>query len=80
MDVVDKDGSGEIDFDEFLKIINLPDDTGRTKKMQMFFKDLAAGKFTKDLPFQEVVMELRRQSMMDAIIGCQDPTRFKLAT
>ena len=42
---VDDDGSGQIEFPEFLKIIKGDENDMATKKITIFFKDLCNGKF-----------------------------------
>ena len=43
IDSVDYDGSGLIEFDEFLMIIKNTDGDSKTAKIKQFFKDLSTG-------------------------------------
>ena len=45
IDKVDDDGSGQIEFPEFLKIIRGDEKDISTRKITIFFKDLCEGKF-----------------------------------
>lgn len=46
--IVDDDGSGMIEFPEFLKIIKNSDGNEKTAKINKFFKDMTSGKLTGD--------------------------------
>lgn len=74
VDLVDEDGSGKIEFGEFLSIIkNQSDD--RTQKINRFFKDMASGSLAgSDLSFNLLVQKLRRDYMLDAIMS-PDPSK-----
>lgn len=66
---VDEDGSGQIEFDEFLLIIKNSDANEKTAKINRFFKDMSNGVLgSKDLSFNIIVQNIRRQYMMDAIL------------
>ena len=70
---VDDDGSGMIEFKEFLGIIKNSNANEKTAKINKFFKDMTSGKLTgDDLSFNLLVQNLRRKYMMDAILS-QDP-------
>lgn len=43
IDLVDEDGSGMIEFPEFLSIIKNADGTSKTAKINKFFKDVTSG-------------------------------------
>lgn len=62
MDSVDVDGSGQLEFDEFLLIIKAGADksggtvSDQTSKINKFFKDLSSGNIgNKDLSFNIIV-------------------------
>lgn len=66
---VDEDGSGQIEFDEFLLIIKNSDANEKTAKINKFFKDMSNGTLgSKDISFNILVSNIRRQYMMDAIL------------
>uniref|UniRef100_A0A7S3IM21 Calmodulin n=1 Tax=Strombidium inclinatum TaxID=197538 RepID=A0A7S3IM21_9SPIT len=74
---VDDDGSGMIEFPEFLEIIKNSDANEKTAKINKFFKDMSNGTLgkndsMKDLSFNLIVQTMRRQYMMDAILGKGD--------
>ena len=53
---VDEDGSGQIEFDEFLMIIKNSDGDEKTIKINKFFKDMSNGVLgSKDLSFNIIV-------------------------
>jgi len=53
---VDVDGSGLIEFDEFLLIIKNSDASEKTAKINKFFKDMSNNVLgTKDLSFNIIV-------------------------
>ncbi len=55
IDVVDADGSGQIEFNEFLSILKNSNDE-RTAKINYFFKKMASGKLADgDLSFPLLV-------------------------
>lgn len=65
VDKVDDDGSGEIEFNEFLRIVK---GDGEDSKITLFFKDLCNGKFgERQLSFPMFVQQMKRQAMMDSI-------------
>jgi Ca2+-binding EF-hand superfamily protein len=58
IDLVDEDGSGKIEFGEFLSIIKNSDGNEKTAKINKFFKDLTTGNLTsgkEDLSFYLLV-------------------------
>lgn len=66
---VDEDGSGQIEFGEFLQIINNSDQNEKTEKINKFFQDMSNGLLgSKDLNFNIIVQNIRRQYMKDAIM------------
>ena len=70
IDLVDEDGSGMIEFTEFLGIIKNSDGSEKTAKINKFFKDMTSGQFSKnDLSFNLLVQKLRREYLMDAIMS-----------
>jgi len=72
---VDDDGSGQIEFPEFLKIIKGDENDATTKKITIFFKDLCNGKFgDRQVSFPVFVQQMKRQSIMDAI-SARDTSR-----
>lgn len=67
IDIVDEDGSGQIEFDEFLSIIKNDSDES-TSKINNFFKELASGHLGGgDLSFNMIVQNMRRKYMLNAI-------------
>ncbi len=69
IDLVDADGSGQIEFNEFLSILKNSSDE-RTAKINYFFKKMASGQLADaDLSFPLLVQKLRREYMMKAIIS-----------
>lgn len=76
VDEVDEDGSGMIEFDEFLLIIkNSNGSNDKTAKINKFFKDMSNNVLgSKDLSFNIIVQNIRRQYMMDALM-CYNPER-----
>ena len=72
--VVDEDGSGQIEFGEFLGILKNQSDE-RTAKINKFFKDIAGGPLGKKyLPFNILVQNMHREYMMNAIMS-MDPEK-----
>ena len=56
MNEVDEDGSGMIEFDEFLLIIKNSDSSEKTAKIHKFFKDMSNGTLgDPDLSFNVIV-------------------------
>lgn len=56
IDAVDDDGSGMIEFPEFLNIIKNSDGNEKTGKINKFFKDMTSGELkSKDLSFNMLV-------------------------
>ena len=76
MDTVDVDGSGQLEFDEFLLIIKAGTDkneglsgAGGMAKIHTFFKDLSSGNIgNKDLSFNIIVQDLRRENMLEDLL------------
>lgn len=70
IDAVDEDGSGMIEFPEFLSIIKNSDGSEKTAKINKFFKDMTSGQLAgSDLSFNLLVQKLRRDYLMDAIMS-----------
>lgn len=70
IDSVDDDGSGMIEFQEFLGIIKNSDGNAKTTKINQFFKDMTSGKLAgEDLSFNLLVQKLRREHLMNAILS-----------
>lgn len=75
VDAVDEDGSGQIEFPEFLSIIKNSDGDEKMGKINKFFKDMTSGQLAgNDLSFNLLVQKLRRDYLMDAIMS-NDPKR-----
>lgn len=56
IDLVDEDGSGMIEFTEFLDIIKNSDGSEKTAKINKFFKDMTSGQLRQnDLSFNLLV-------------------------
>ena len=67
---VDDDGSGQIEFPEFLMIIKNSDASEKTARINKFFKDMSNGVLgSKDVSFNLIVQKFRRQYMIDAIMN-----------
>lgn len=72
---VDEDGSGMIEFQEFLDIIKNSDGNQKTAQLNEFFQNMTNGKLTKDdLSFGLLVQKMRREHMMNAILAT-DPKK-----
>lgn len=77
MNDVDADGTGKIEFDEFLEIIKNGNSTtkgGSEKKVKIyqFFKNLTSGKFKqngKEVLFKLFISGYRRARILDAMMG-----------
>ena len=68
--VVDDDGSGMIEFLEFLQIIAGSDEDEKTQAITQFFKALSQGAFGEDpIMFTTFVSIMRRKYLIDAIKG-----------
>ena len=69
--LVDLDGSGQIEFEEFVQIISNKDGEN-VSPITHFFKSLVNGQYnTNDMPFNNWVMREQRKFLLDAII-CKD--------
>ena len=78
IDLVDEDGSGMIEFNEFLSIIQDSGENEKTQQIRDFFKDLAQGNLgTKDVSFPLFVCKTRRKHLMNAIYS-NDKEKKKL--
>lgn len=69
--LVDDDGSGMIEFQEFLGIIKNADANEKTAQINQFFKDMTSGKLSggEDLSFNLLVQKMRREHLMNALLG-----------
>jgi centrin-2 len=68
VDRVDDDGSGEIEFKEFLRIVKGDENDPNSKRIMSFFKDMFTGKFgDKQVSFPVLVQQIKRESMMDSL-------------
>lgn len=75
VDAVDEDGSGQIEFPEFLSIIKNSDGDEKMGQINKFFKDMTSGQLAgNDLSFNLLVQKLRRDYLMDAIMS-SDPKK-----
>ncbi|CAG9318153.1 unnamed protein product [Blepharisma stoltei] len=66
---VDKDHSGEIEFNEFLSIVRRGE---HNSPIGNFFQGITSGKImpgSKNLPFKLVVSNYRRKMIMEAVMG-----------
>jgi len=73
IDSVDDDGSKQIEFKEFLKIIATSENSAETGLID-FFKDmiegkLAGGKISNTLPFNLIISTVRRKKLMSSIMS-----------
>ena len=76
VEAVDTDGSGEIEFSEFLELIKGGDDN----TMAEFFKGIIAGSLIEGadiLPFNLVVGFYRRERLIEGVLGADQKTREK---
>ncbi len=69
--LVDDDGSGLIEFQEFLGIIKNADANEKTAQINKFFKDMTSGKLSggEEISFNLLVQKMRREHLMNAILG-----------
>ena len=75
--LVDDDGSGNIEFPEFLDIVKNKNGNEKTKVITEFFQALTNGQFsTKDIAFPNYVLELRRQHLKDALMAKKDTAEY----
>ena len=73
IELVDEDGSGMIEFSEFLSIIRDSGENEKTKLLRDFFKDLAQGSLgSKDVSFPIFVCKTRRKHLLDAIYSKEE--------
>ena len=79
VDLVDEDGSGMIEFGEFLDIILNKSGDGKTFAITNFFKNLTNGKYnTGGLAFPNWVLKEQRLHLKNAItLDKQDQRRSK---
>jgi len=69
---VDEDGSGALEFDEFLNIIENSEKSEATRDITVFFKKLTKGEFDmEDISFSLFVQRERRKHMMDSIVAAK---------
>lgn len=80
IEAVDKDGTGEIEFEEFLMIIKdqkLGHDAKNDSKINKFFKDMSNGKIgSQDLNFHIIVQDIRRRYMMNGLLGNEEEKKY----
>ena len=71
IDEIDDDGSGEIEFKEFLLILKSSSKgINDTTQIKQFFKDLAGDKIGQDdLSFNMVYANIRRENMQQRFYG-----------
>lgn len=75
---VDDDGSGCIEFPEFLSIIKSNEGGEQTRAIKRFFEGLAKGQYgNMNLAFSNYVLERRRRSLIDAIKANDEAKREK---
>ena len=68
VDRVDDDGSGEIEFKEFLRIVKGDENDPASNRLMGFFKDMFTGKFgDKQVSFPVLVQQIQREAMMNAV-------------
>ena len=79
VNAVDEDGSGNIEFPEFLDIVKNKNGNEKTKVITEFFQSLTNGNFSqKDIAFPNYVLELRRQHLKNALMAKKDtPEQLK---
>jgi hypothetical protein len=76
IELVDDDGSGCIEFNEFLAIIKSNDAGEQTKAIKKFFGNLAKGTFgDMNVAFSNYVLEQRRKSLINAIKSSEPEQR-----
>lgn len=65
---MDEDGSGCIEFNEFLSILKNSEGGEQTKAIKKFFEGLAKGQYGDlNIAFSNYVLERRRRSLIDAL-------------
>lgn len=77
---VDDDGSGCIEFPEFLNILSNSggDPNGSAAEMTKFFKQLSQGKIgSEDMSFSMFVQKSRRRHLMNSLVGCKNSPEKK---
>jgi hypothetical protein len=68
VDRVDDDGSGEIEFKEFLRIVKGDENDPASNRLMGFFKDMFTGKFgDKQVSFPVLVQQIKRETMLNVI-------------
>ena len=76
MDLVDEDGSGMIEFGEFLDIILNKNGDAKTEVITDFFKNLTQGRYkTNGLAFPNWVLKEQRSHLKNAIVLDKQDTR-----
>jgi Ca2+-binding EF-hand superfamily protein len=66
--LVDEDGSGSIEFNEFLSILKNTEGGEQVKAIKKFFEGLAKGQYgDMNIAFSNYVLERRRRSLIDAL-------------
>ena len=70
VEAVDEDGSGEIEFPEFLDIVKGKGGSEKTKVITEFFQALTNGQFdTKEIAFPNYILEQRRHHLKNALMA-----------
>lgn len=77
IELVDEDGSGMIEFNEFLSIVKDSGENKDTKCICDFFKDLSQGKLGSCDSFPAFVCGARRKSLLDAIFSHEKERKGK---
>ena len=69
INLVDADGSGHVEFNEFLDIMRASgDDTLHTKEIADFFKSLCSGPFaSSSMSFSVYSLQQRRKFLLEAL-------------
>jgi len=77
IELVDDDLSGQIEFNEFLNILKSRDGDEGSMAIKTFFEELTNKKYGGNIAFPNLVLKLRRQSLLNAIRADTDPEQKK---